>query len=94
MMGFFVLGTVYYVYLLLQGGMTALMYASEREHIDCVKALLQRDANVNYQDEVISPKAVRYLLLICVLMVWVTRESGEQNIVCIGVLECDLEPGV
>ena len=86
MMVLFILGTVYYVYLLLQGGMTALMYASEREHIDCVKALLQRGANVNYQDEVNSPKTVRYLLLICVFMVWVTRVSGEQNIVCRSVI--------
>ena len=46
--------------------MTALMYASKDEHIDCVKALLQRGADVTIQDKVSSTKAVRCLLLICV----------------------------
>ena len=54
---------VYYVYLLLQGGRTALMLASE--------------ARVNMWDKVSSPTAVKYLLLICVLVVCVTRESDK-----------------
>ena len=60
----FILGTVYYVYLLLQNGKTALMWASEGGHIKCVDALLRGGANtfLNHQDKVSSPKAVRYLL--------------------------------
>ena len=54
----FILGTVYYLYLLLQNGKTALMYASENGHIDCVKALLLWDADVTIQDKVSSTKVV------------------------------------
>ena len=35
----FILGTVYYVYLLVQGGMTALMYASAGGHTNCMEAI-------------------------------------------------------
>ena len=55
----FVLGTVYYVYLLVQDGRTALMWASEGGHIEIVKSLLLRGADVNIQDKVSSTKAVR-----------------------------------
>ena len=57
--------------------MTALMYASREGHLECVKALLLGGANVYYQDDVSSPKAVRSLLLMCVLVVCVTRESNK-----------------
>ena len=45
-------GTVYYVYLLLQTGMTALMEASKEGHIECVRALLRGGAKVNIKDNV------------------------------------------
>ena len=48
----FVLGTVYYVHLLLQNGKTALMLASEKGHIKCVETLLQWGAKVNIKDKV------------------------------------------
>ena len=53
------------------------MYASLGGHLDCVEALLKRGADVNYKDEVSSTKAVRCLLLMCVLVVCVTRESDK-----------------
>ena len=66
------------VYLLLQGDRTALMYASWGGHLECVQALLGReDADFIHQDEVSSTKAGRCLLLICVLVVCVTRESDK-----------------
>ena len=54
----FVLGTVYYVYLLVQDGRTALMWASEGGHIEIVKSLLLRGADVNIQDKVSSEMTV------------------------------------
>ena len=49
-----VLGTVYYVYLLLQGGRSALIWASEKGRKECVEALLQRGADVNLRSPVSS----------------------------------------
>ena len=68
---------VYYIYLLLQFGRTALMLASLRGHEACVKRLLKSGARVNMWDEVSNTKAVKYLWLICVLVMGVTRESDK-----------------
>ena len=73
----FVVGKIYYVYLLVQIGRTALMEASQRGYVDCVEALLHRGADPNIPDRVSSTKAVRCLLLMCVLVVCVTRESDK-----------------
>ena len=55
--------------------MTALMYASDGGYVDCVETLLKNNADPHIQDNVSSPKAVRCLLLICVPVVCVIRES-------------------
>ena len=57
--------------------MTALMVASKGGHIQCVEALLRRGADPNIKDKVSSTKAVRCLVLMCVLVVCVTRESDK-----------------
>ena len=69
----------FYVHLLLQNGKTALMLASEKGRTKCVKALVNRQwgADVDMQDKVSSTKAVRCLLLMCVLVVYMTRESDK-----------------
>ena len=54
--------TVYYVYLLLQGGRTALWWASNKGREECLEALLQGGAEVDMQDNVSSTKAVRCML--------------------------------
>ena len=64
-------------YLLLQDGYSALMLASAQRHAKCVKALLLGGADVNIQAKVSSPKAVRCHLLMCVLVVCVTRKSDK-----------------
>ena len=53
------LGMDVMMYRLLQDGRTALMRASFGGHNECVEALLQRGAQVKYQDKVSSTKAVR-----------------------------------
>ena len=53
----FTLGTLYYA---LQNGKTALMYASKRGYISCVKRLLQKEADVNFKDNVSCTKAMEY----------------------------------
>ena len=76
----FVLGaySILYVYLLLQDDRTALIHASTEGHLFCVSLLMQWGRHVvNYKDKVSSTKAVRCLLLICVLVVCVTRESDK-----------------
>ena len=45
----FILGTVYYAYLLLQDGRTALWWASYRGYLECVEALLLGGAHPNIQ---------------------------------------------
>ena len=40
------------MHLSLQDGRTALMIASERGHMECVKMLLERGAKVNMEDKV------------------------------------------
>ena len=45
-------GGTYDVHKSLQNGRTALMWASQRGHLECVKKLLDRGAQVNVQDEV------------------------------------------
>ena len=58
-----VLGTVYYLYLLLQWGKTALMYALEGGHIGCVKALLEKDdIDVNIQDKAVSISSTKAVI--------------------------------
>ena len=54
-----VLGTVYYVHLLLQGGKTALMYASEEGYLKCVEPIVVAfSIDVNIQNKVSSTKVV------------------------------------
>ena len=48
------------------------MGASGKGDIQCVEAILQRGADANIQSYVSSGKAMRCLLLICVLVVCVT----------------------
>ena len=40
------------MYFSLQSGQTALMKASSEGHVDCVKLLLEKDADVNHKDKV------------------------------------------
>ena len=48
------------------------MGASGKGDIQCVEAILQRGADANIQSNVSCGKAMRCLLLICVLVVCVT----------------------
>ena len=43
--------------------------------MECVKILLVRGAEANTQDKVSSSRPVQYLLLICVLVIYVDCES-------------------
>ena len=45
-------GSNYNVFLSLQDGLTALMYASGEGHLDCVKVLLDKVMEVNMQNKV------------------------------------------
>ena len=57
-----------YFLILLQDGVTALMYATSKGHKKCVKALLLGGADVNIPDNVSSTKAVRCLLLMLLIL--------------------------
>ena len=64
-------GSHYDMHLSYQYGDTALMRASEREHMECVRVLLDRGAEVNMQDKV---SAAQYLLHdMLTLMKWAQR---------------------
>ena len=45
-------GSNYNVYYSLQDGQTALMWASSKGHLECVKDLLDKGAKVNMQNKV------------------------------------------
>ena len=68
------------MYLLLQNGMTPLMWASAAGHLECVEALLRAAANLNLQanvSRVPRHEMLTCLLLMCVLVVCVTRKSDK-----------------
>ena len=59
---------------LLQGGWTALMMASEKGKTECVKALLRRGAKVNIENKVSSTKTSE--MSMCALVVCVCWSPG------------------
>ena len=68
-----------------QLGQTALLLASMKGKVECVRILLERGAQVNTQNEVSSSRPVQCLLLMYVLVVymWTVRVICEWNIVTV-----------
>ena len=70
-----------------QNGRTALMYASVKGKVECMRILLERGAQANMQDKVSSSRPVQCLLLMYVLVVytcmWTVRVICEWNIVTV-----------
>ena len=58
-----------------QDGWTALMCASEKGEVECMRIMLERGAQTNTQDKVSSSRPVQCLLLMYVLVVYVDCES-------------------
>ena len=68
-----------------QYGWTALMYASMKGKVECMRILLERGAQANTQSMVSSSRPVQCLLLMYVLVVdmWTVRVICEWNIVTV-----------
>ena len=68
-----------------QDGLTALMYASMKGEVECMRILLERGAQANTQSKVSSIRPVQCLLLMYVLVVymWTVRVICEWNIVTV-----------
>ena len=68
-----------------QDGQTALMCASMKGEVECMRILLERGAQTNTQDKVSSSRPVQCLLLMYVLVVcmWTVRVICEWNIVTV-----------
>ena len=68
-----------------QYGQTALMEASMKGKVECMRILLERGAQANTQDAVSSSRPVQCLLLMYVLVVcmWTVRVICEWNIVTV-----------